>query len=135
MRIKIIFLLFVTSYLSLVTPVYAHSTIQIVEMVEDGFEPQTVTLDQNSTVLFLNKDKVDRWPASNIHPTHDVYPEFDPQKSIPPGSSWAFKPKKTGEWKFHDHLLPHFRVSIIIEVEKEFSAEVKSGEEKEGENI
>jgi len=135
MRIKIIFLLFVTSYLSLVTPVYAHSTIQIVEMVEDGFEPQTLTLDQDSTVLFLNKDKVDRWPASNIHPTHDVYPEFDPQKSIPPGSSWVFKPKKIGEWKFHDHLLPHFRGTIIVEAEKESSTEVKPDEDEEGENI
>ncbi len=114
--ITILFLLF-TFYFLLFTPVSAHSTIQTVEMVEGGFEPQTVTVDENSTLLFLNKDKVDRWPASNIHPTHDIYPEFDPQKPIPPGSSWAFKPKK-GNWKYHDHLLPHQRGVLIVEEEQ-----------------
>ena len=42
-------------------------------------------------------------------------PEFDPKKPIPPGSSWAFKPKNIGEWKYHDHLLPHQRGILIVE--------------------
>lgn len=104
-------------------PTLAHSELVIVEMVEGGFEPQNVVVDKNSTVLFINKDKIDRWPASNIHPTHDIYPEFDPQKPIPPGSSWTFKPKKAGEWKFHDHLRPHLRGTLIVEKEKGSPAE------------
>lgn len=94
--------------------IFAHSQTQVVEMTPNGFEPQTVTVDENSTVLFVNQDKVAHWPASNVHPTHDIYPEFDPQKPIEPGNSWSFKPKKVGEWKYHDHLFPHIRGTIIV---------------------
>lgn len=113
-------LLFTLNYI--LPTVLAHSEIHIVIMKEDGFEPAKVNIDENSTILFLNKDKVNRWPASNIHPTHDIYPEFDPAKPIPPGSSWVFKPKKVGEWKYHDHLLPHQRGTIIVEKEKVVSS-------------
>ena len=94
--------------------VLAHSEVAVIEMTSDGFVPSEVTIDQNSSVIFLNKEKKQRWPASNVHPTHNVYPEFDPRKPIEPGESWAFKPKKVGEWKFHDHLLPHMRGVITV---------------------
>lgn len=95
----------------------AHSETSIIRMTQNGFEPQTVTVDENSTVIFINQDKVDHWPASNVHPTHELYPEFDPQRAINPGSSWSFKPKKIGQWKYHDHLLPHLRGTLIVQAE------------------
>lgn len=96
------------------TTVSAHSQTVIIEMTEEGFSPQSITLDENSAVIFINKDTKDRWPASNVHPTHELYPEFDPKKPIKVGASWPFKPKKAGEWKFHDHLLPHMRGKITV---------------------
>ncbi|TSC66130.1 MAG: Uncharacterized protein CEO21_254 [Microgenomates group bacterium Gr01-1014_80] len=92
----------------------AHSQTQIIEMTANGFSPDPVTIDINSTIIFLNKDKEARWPASNIHPTHEIYPEFDPKKPIEPGQSWSFKPKKAGTFKYHDHLLPHMRGTITV---------------------
>ena len=115
MRLLLIFIIF---FFGLSTSAFAHSDTVIIKMTPNGFEPQTRTVDENSVVLFVNQDKVDHWPASNIHPTHDIYPEFDPQKAINPGSSWSFKPKKVGEWKFHDHLLPHIRGTITVESEE-----------------
>lgn len=99
--------------------VSAHSQTAIIKMTENGFEPRVVTIHENSTPLFVNEDKVDHWPASNPHPTHDLYPEFDPQKPIAPGSSWPFKLKRAGEWKYHDHLNPHIRGTLIVQSEKE----------------
>jgi plastocyanin len=109
-------------FLSLLLPnlSLAHSEVQVIEMTPDGFSPSEITIDVNSSVIFINKDKESRWPASNVHPTHDIYPEFDPKKPILPGESWAFKPKKAGEWKFHDHLLPHMRGVITVINEKGF---------------
>ena len=97
--------------------VYAHTNTQVIEMTADSFVPGEVTVDQNQAVIFINKDTNPHWPASNPHPTHDLYPEFDPQKAINPGQSWAFRPQKTGEWKFHDHLNPHLRglLKVIAE--------------------
>ena len=94
--------------------VSAHSEVAVIEMVPDGFIPSRKTIDVNSSVIFINKDGKSRWPASNIHPTHEVYPEFDPKKPIKPGESWVFKPKRVGEWKFHDHLFPHMRGVLTV---------------------
>ncbi len=100
------------------TVVSAHSEVQVIEITKDGFNPQSVTVDQNQTIIFLNRDDTPRWPASNSHPTHDLYPEFDPKKSIEPGDSWPFKPKNVGTWKYHDHLFPHMRGVITVNAEE-----------------
>ena len=133
--IKLVISLWLLVFSLYALPAYAHSEINTVIMQEDGFEPGEITVDKNSTILFINKDKVDRWPASNIHPTHDIYPEFDPQKPIIPGSSWAFKPKKVGTWKFHDHLLPHQRGTITVVKEATPSSFGNIENEAQNENI
>ena len=92
----------------------AHSETQVIEMTADGFEPSEITVDENTTLNFVNRDGVDHWPASDIHPTHYLYPEFDPKKPIAPGDFWIFKPKKIGAWKFHDHLFPHERGVLTV---------------------
>ena len=102
--------------------VFAHSQTQVIEMTPEGFQPDLVTVDENSTIIFINKDSQPHWPASNPHPTHDLYPEFDPRKPIQPGESWPFKPKKVGEWKYHDHMFPHMRGVIIVLGEKSSAA-------------
>ena len=66
------------------------------------------------TVVFKNRGKQIHWPASNIHPTHQIYSEFDPKETIPPGGDWSFKFDKVGEWKMHDHVYPNFTGLIIV---------------------
>src|SRR5258706_8029474 len=126
---KFLFLLI----LLLISPktVFAHSDVQIIEMNKNGFEPQSVTVDQNMTIIFYNKDNHFRYPASNPHPTHDLYPEFDPKKPIQPGDSWTFRPKKIGTWRYHDHLFPHMRGEIIVTPEKNPSEENQPEEIKQ----
>lgn len=98
-------------------PAAAHMSTVVIEMNANGFEPREVTVDENTTINFVNKDSTDRWPASNVHPTHDLYPEFDPKYPIPPGDLWIFKPKRPGAWKYHDHLYPHRRGTITVTTE------------------
>ena len=114
--ISIFFFLFPYPYT--LYPSFAHSETQVIEMTPSGFVPPEVTVDQSSTIIFLNKDTQSRWPASNLHPTHEIYSEFDPKKPIEPGKSWSFKPKKAGEWKYHDHLLPHIRATLLVNQEE-----------------
>lgn len=111
-------LLFFLTFAVLPKDLLSHSEVQIIEMTSNGFEPPSITLDKNSSLIFINKDKVVRWPASNVHPTHEIYPEFDPRKPIEVGKSWSFKPTKAGEWKYHDHLLPHMRGVIKVVAEE-----------------
>ncbi len=94
--------------------VWAHSTTAVITMTAEGFEPPEVIVDTNTTVNFVNKDTVARWPASNLHPTHELYPEFDPKQVIEPGDFWLFKLTKTGTWRYHDHAYPHKRGTITV---------------------
>jgi plastocyanin len=87
----------------------------VIRMTPAGFEPSKITVPLGTTVAFINEDERDRWPASNIHPTHGIYPEFDPLEGIPPGESWSFTFDKPGIWRMHDHLYPQFTGAITVE--------------------
>ena len=126
--LKIVFLFLFAFFFIFPSNVFSHSEVAVVEMVPDGFVPSEITIDVNSSVIFINKDSQPRWPASNVHPTHDLYPEFDPRHNIDPGQSWAFKPTRVGEWKFHDHLFPHMRG--VLKVIDEEGSDVKTLEKE-----
>jgi plastocyanin len=86
----------------------------IIRMTENGFEPRELTVTAGDEVLFINNDASDRWPASNFHPAHTLYPEFDPLQSVPPGSSWKMTFNREGTWRMHDHLNPHMTGTIVV---------------------
>ncbi len=76
----------------------------VVVIKDNSFEPSTLTIKKNSRVVFRNESSEPRWPASDLHPTHGIYPEFDPLSELAPGEEWVFVFEKPGKWKFHDHL-------------------------------
>lgn len=86
-------------------------TIQLNEM---GFSPQKIEVNQGDTVVFTTNLQTPFWPASDLHPTHEIYSEFDPQEPIEPDKSWSFQFNKVGTWNFHDHLNPFFRGQVIV---------------------
>lgn len=89
---------------------------QVVRMNAEGFFPESVRIKKGQSVTWLNEGGQPHWPASDLHPTHGIYPEFDPQEPITPGESWTFTFTKLGVWRYHDHLRPILRG--IIEVRK-----------------
>lgn len=86
----------------------------VVEMTENGFIPEEITVRRGTKVIFVNQDSLWRWPASDLHPTHNVYPEFDPREAIAPSKEWEFTFEKRGEWHYHDHLAPYILGKIIV---------------------
>ncbi len=87
----------------------------IVSMTDDAFLPSKLTIKQNQTITFINNGTRDHWPASDIHPTHGIYPQFDPKRGISPGDSWSFKFDRIGNWRFHDHLNPGVTGIITVQ--------------------
>lgn len=90
------------------------STTHEIKLTEDGFSPQTITITKGDTITFTTARDKPFWPASDLHPTHTIYPEFDPRKPIDPDKSWSFRFDRVGEWRFHDHLSPLFRGVITV---------------------
>jgi plastocyanin len=87
----------------------------VIMMNNSAYAPDKVTIKKGDTVKFVNAASEDRWPASNIHPTHQIYPEFDPKRPVGPGQSWSFTFDKVGAWRCHDHLDPSISCTITVE--------------------
>lgn len=85
-----------------------------IRLTEDGFMPSAIKIAKGDTVVFTTARDKPFWPASDLHPTHGIYQEFDPRKPIDPNKSWSFRFDKAGEWRFHDHLAPLFRGVIRV---------------------
>lgn len=90
--------------------------VQVFEVAYDGdaYTPSTLSVKNGDIVIFKNNSKSDFWPASNPHPLHTDYPEFDPKKPIAAGKTFEFKFTKVGTWKFHDHLNPTARGTVTV---------------------
>ncbi len=91
------------------------SQVYEVVLTEDGYKPEKITIKKGDTVTFTTKRNQFHWPASNLHPIHDIYPEFDPKEPVSSDKSWSFRFDKVGTWKFHDHLSPYYTGTIIVQ--------------------
>ncbi|OHA03348.1 MAG: hypothetical protein A3J58_01255 [Candidatus Sungbacteria bacterium RIFCSPHIGHO2_02_FULL_52_23] len=91
-----------------------YSDFATITMVADGFSPAVITVRKGTRVTFINRDTLWRWPASDIHPSHDLYPQFDPKHPIEPGEEWSFVFEEKGEWGMHDHLAPYITGKVTV---------------------
>ena len=88
-------------------------------ITSSDFRPTTITINQGDTITWINQGSKESWPASNIHPTHTLYPgsslceEFD-SCMISPGESWSFTFNEVGIWIYHDHLNPSLEGLIEV---------------------
>lgn len=89
----------------------------VVKIQDSGFVPRKLTIKKGTKVIFKNQDGANalHWPASNIHPTHLVYPEFDAQKPLKKDEAWEFVFQKSGIWYYHDHLYSSITGVITVE--------------------
>lgn len=87
----------------------------VVKITDDGFEPSSLTINAGDTVEFENDSSDDSWPASNVHPTHQLYPGFDAKKPLLPGDTYSFTFTKTGSWGYHNHLEPDKQGTIVVQ--------------------
>ena len=68
------------------------------------FDPANITIKKGVTVTFLNNSNRDIWPASSIHPVHNILPGFDLLRGMQTGETYSFTFDQTGKWGYHDHL-------------------------------
>jgi hypothetical protein len=86
----------------------------VITRTENGFRPARVTIQKGQAVIFASETSTQFWPASDFHPTHSMYPAFDPKAPVEPGSTWRFVFTEAGVWTFHDHLDERAQGTIIV---------------------
>ncbi len=96
---------------------------------DSGFSPERLVIHSGETVIFTNEGAAGHWPASNIHPTHRLYPGsgieqcgtrtqkqiFDSCRALEPGEQYAFQFFEEGEWRYHDHVKPALKGTVVVE--------------------
>jgi plastocyanin len=100
----------------------------IIKITTDVFEPKGVEIFKGTKVTWVNEQSNPSWPASAVHPTHEVYPGssikkcgtpeqdkiFDACRGLKQGESWSFIFNEVGEWYYHDHLNPSLKGKIVV---------------------
>lgn len=86
----------------------------VITLTNDGFIPTALTVPIGAEVTFRTTEKRYFWPASNEHPAHTAYSEFDPKRPVAPDEQWVFRFEKTGTWGFHDHISPFYIGTITV---------------------
>lgn len=81
----------------------------------DGLTDITsLTIKVGDIVKFINNDSQPHWPASGVHPTHQICPGFDALHGLTTGESYSFTFKIAKTCPFHDHLNPSHTGQIIV---------------------
>ena len=89
-------------------------TVTKVNYSKVGFTPQVVTVKVGETVSWTNNTNKGMWVASNVHPSHNLYPGFDQLKSVGFSGEFSFKFAKVGTWQYHNHLSPGETGEVIV---------------------
>ena len=82
---------------------------------EGGFAPETVVIQAGDTVRWRNVGDDFMWPASNDHPTHELYGGFDALRPIGTGETWSFTFERRGVWGYHNHMSSRSTGTVIVE--------------------
>lgn len=82
---------------------------------DDGFDTSGIgTIQVGDTVRFINNSSGSMWVASDEHPTHTIYPEFDQNSSVGSGGTYDFTFERAGTWGFHNHVRSSHTGSITV---------------------
>lgn len=101
----------------------------VINITDSIFSPNEVTINAGDTVKFVNQANQFRWPASAVHPIHELYPGssiskcgtpeankiFDACRGLKTGESFSFTFNVRGVWPYHDHLAPALRGQIKVQ--------------------
>jgi len=86
-----------------------------ISMTDVGFSPATITVAAGTTISFVNDGQALHWPASFIHPAHQVLSGFDSNRGVATGDRYSYTFTEAGSWQFHDHLNPSVTGTITVE--------------------
>ncbi|HUQ85820.1 MAG TPA: hypothetical protein VM077_05845 [Candidatus Limnocylindrales bacterium] len=94
-----------------------------VTLSEKGFSEKEITIKKGQKVTWTIGDDGVYWPASDIHPLHNSYPDsggclgskLDACRFLKRGEKFSFVFEKVGVWGIHDHLNPKHTMNVRVE--------------------
>ena len=84
-----------------------------VDITDDGFEPNTITVKAGTRITWDNQDPSPYHITSGPYPTHAL-PDLDSIQNIGPGVTYSFIPTQTGTFAYYNALDPTTQGQIIV---------------------
>lgn len=100
-------------FLVLLATQIKHET-NIVYLTKNGFVPAGIKVNVGQTVKFISANGHSFWPASDPHPEHTAYSQFDSKTSVKAGNAFEFTFDEQGTYRYHNHLNPNERGVIKV---------------------
>jgi plastocyanin len=113
-KTKLLVPLFLTMILAVEVFLLLTQKKHVIILTDYGFKLSELQISVGDTVLFKTNKNESFWPASNLHPTHTIYSEFDPKRPLKPNEIWKFTFPHAGQWEYHDHIEPAFKGVITV---------------------
>lgn len=98
------------------TPVSRDELMSVFVTIDElgNFNPREIKIRKGGKVAWVNKSARAVWPASDVHPVHNLYPGFDARRGLSAGDSYSFVFDKVGSWSYHDHLNPEVKGVVHV---------------------
>jgi len=90
-----------------------NTNVVVVTLTEQGYLPEVI-IKKGTTVVFKSELDKPFWPASNLHPSHELYGDFDSKRPLNPNESWSFVFNRVGVWQMHDHIRSYYTGTITV---------------------
>ena len=85
-----------------------------VTVTTNGFQPSSLTIKAGETIVWNNQSGNTGNVSSSPHPIHTDYPPLN-LGDIAPGASVSLVFPTAGTYKYHNHLNPSQRGTIVVE--------------------
>ena len=96
-------------------PIDTTAEIIVVTYIDKEFSPKEIAVALGQTVRFVNESSGNMWVASDVHPSHEILPEFDNKEAVGNGESYEFTFTEIGQWNYHNHVNPVAIGTITVE--------------------
>lgn len=86
----------------------------LVMYTSSGFSPSIINIEMGDTVRFSNDSSLNMWVASNPHPQHTEFSDFDAGRNYQNGESYSFTFTESGTYEYHNHSNPSMRGTVVV---------------------
>lgn len=96
--------------------------VEVITYSDQGFSRPNISIGVGTSIRWENQRTEPgrpMWIASDVHPDHTIYPEFDQARLVmrepePQDSPFTFTFNKPGRWEYHDHYDPDKKGVVIV---------------------
>lgn len=100
---------------------YIESPIQNIIYTNSGYTTDYIEVSIGTPIFFWNRSNLPMWTASDPHPIHTDFSEFDSRRAYMSGSVYIYRFKTTGTYTYHNHDKSNHRGIIrVIDLNKPF---------------